>query len=101
MSIHFLLLNCTVNELLEAPSTRSFSKMIISISQNLVMKSQVKSALGKTHATPQEPQYAYSYKSTISFTLIKEEYPPLLYAYSPLRSFTDSAKSSVHIRKNS
>ena len=62
--------------------------------------SQLNSVLGKTHETPQEPQYAYSYKSAISFTLNKEEFQPLLCVYSPLGSFTDSAKSSVRLRKS-
>ena len=63
--------------------------------------SQLNSVLEKTHETPQEPQLAYSYKSEIPFTLNKEEFPPLLFAYSPLVSFTDSAKSSVRVRKSS
>ena len=53
----------------------------------------------KTHETPQEPQYAHNYKSTISFTLNKE-FPPLLSVYSPLGSFTDSTKSSACVRKS-
>ena len=57
--------------------------------------------LRKTHEAPEEPQYAYSYKSAIFFTLNKEEFPPLLFVYSPLGSFTDSAKSSVRVRKSS
>ena len=36
----------------------------------------------------------------ISFTLNKEEFPPLLFIYSPLGSFTDSTKS-VRVRKSS
>ena len=39
MSIHLVLLNWTLDGLLEVPSTHSFSKMIISISQTLVVKS--------------------------------------------------------------
>ena len=63
--------------------------------------SQLNSVLEKTHETPQEPQLAYSYKSATSFNLNKEEFPPLLSVYSPLGSFTDSAKSSVCVRKSS
>ena len=62
---------------------------------SLLFVSQLNSVLGKTHETPQEPQLAYSYKSAISFTLNKEEFPPLLSVYSPLGSFNDSAKSSA------
>ena len=78
MSIHLVLLNWTVDGSLGAPSTCCFSKMTISISKNLVMKSyhhfvtQLNSVLGKIHETQQEPQYTYSYKSSISFTLNKE-----------------------------
>ena len=36
-----------------------------------------------------------------SFTLNKEEFPPLLSVYSPMGSFTDTAKSSVRVRKSS
>ena len=61
---------------------------------------QFNSFLGKTHETPQELQHAYSYKSVISFTLNKEEFPPLLSVYSSLGSFTYSAKSSVLVRKS-
>ena len=39
MSIHLVLLNWVLDGLLEGPSKRCFSKEIISISQNLVMKS--------------------------------------------------------------
>ena len=81
--------------------------MIISISQTLVMKSyhyflSVTSTqfLEKTHETSQEPQIRYRYKSAISFTLKKEELPPLLSVCSPLGSFTDSAKSSARVRKS-
>ena len=55
----------------------------------------------KTHEISREPQYAYSYKSAISFTLNKEEFPPLLFIDSPLGSFTDSTKSSACVRKSS
>ena len=68
---------------------------------SLLFVSQLNSVLGKTHETPQEPQLAYSYKSAISFTLNKEEFPPLLSVYSPMGSFTDTAKSSVRVRKSS
>ena len=66
-----------------------------------LLVSQLNSVLEKTHETPQEPQLAYSYKSATSFNLNKEEFPPLLSVYSPLGSFTDSAKSSVCVRKSS
>ena len=62
--------------------------------------SQLNSVLEKTHESPQEPHLAYSYKSAISFTLNKEEFPPLLSVYSLMRSFTDTAKSSVRVRKS-
>ena len=65
---------------------------------SLLFVSQLNSVLGKTHETPQD---AYSYKSAISFTLNKEEFPPLLSVYSPMGSFTDTAKSSVRVRKSS
>ena len=39
---------------------------------SLLFVSQLKPVLGKSHEIPQEPQPAYSYKSTISFTLNKE-----------------------------
>ena len=61
---------------------------------------QLNSVLRKTHETPQEPHYACSNKSGISFTLNKKEFPPLLCIYSSLGSFTDSAKSSVLVRKS-
>ena len=57
---------------------------------SLLFVSQFNSVLGKTYKTP---QYAYSMRS-ISFTLNKEEFSPLS-VYSPLRSFTDSAKLSA------
>ena len=57
--------------------------------------------LGKINETPQEPQYTYNYKSAISFTLNKEKFPPLLSVCSPLRSFTDTAKSSAPTQKSS
>ena len=41
----------------------------------------------KTHETTQEPQLAHSYKSVTSFTINKEEFPPLSSACSPLGSF--------------
>ena len=63
--------------------------------------SRLNSVFGKTHETPQEPQYAYSYKSEISFTINKEEFPLLLSVYSPLGSFAHSAKSSICARKSS
>ena len=68
---------------------------------SLLFVSQLNSVLEKTHETFQEPQRAYSYKSATSFTLNKEEFPPLLPVYSLLRSFTDSAKSNVRVRKSS
>ena len=68
---------------------------------SLLLVSQLNSVLGKTHETPQEPQLAYSYKTAISFTLNKQEFPPLLSACSPLGSFTDTAKSSARVRKSS
>ena len=68
---------------------------------SLLFVSQLNSVLEKTHESPQEPHLAYSYKSAISFTLNKEEFPPLLSVYSPLGSFTDTAKSSAYIRKSS
>ena len=43
--------------------------------------------MGKTHETPQEPQLAHSYKSVTSFTINKEEFPPLSSVSSPLGSF--------------
>ena len=39
---------------------------------SLLFVSQLNPVLGKSHEIPQEPQPAYSYKSTISFTLNKE-----------------------------
>ena len=51
---------------------------------SLLFVSQLNSVLEKTHESPQEPHLAYSYKSAISFTLNKEEFPPLLSVYSPL-----------------
>ena len=68
---------------------------------SLLFVSQLNSVLEKTHETPQEPHLAYSYKSAISFTLNKEEFPPLLSVYSPMGSFTDTAKSCVLVRKSS
>ena len=68
---------------------------------SLLFVSQLNSVLEKTHGTPQEPHLAYSYKSAISFTLNKEEFPPLLSVYSPMGSFTDTAKSCVLVRKSS
>ena len=65
---------------------------------SLLFVSQLNSVLGKTHETP---QYAYSYKSAISFTLNKEEFPPLLSVYSSMGSFTDAANSSVRVRQSS
>ena len=55
----------------------------------------------RTYETPQEPEYDYSYKWAISFTLNKKEFPPLLSVYSPMGSFTDSVKSSVRVQKSS
>ena len=66
---------------------------------SLLIVSQLNSVLGKTHETSQEPQLAHSYKSAISFTLNKEEFPPLLSVYSLMGSFTNTAKSSVRVRK--
>ena len=51
---------------------------------SLLFVGQLKSVLGKTHETLQKPQYVYSHKSAISFTLNKEDFPPLLSAYIPL-----------------
>ena len=68
---------------------------------SLLFVSQPNSGLGKTRETPQDPQYACNYKSVISFTLNKKEFPPLLSVYSPLGSFTDSAKSSARVQKSS
>ena len=62
---------------------------------SLLFVSQFNSVLGKTCETP---QYAYSYELSISFTLNKEEFSSLS-VYSPLRSFTDSAKLSARVRK--
>ena len=53
----------------------------------------------KTNETPQEHQYAYSYKSPIS--LNKEEFPHLFSVYGLLWSFTDAAKSRARERKSS
>ena len=39
MSIHLVLLNWALDGSLKAPSTRCFSKVFISISQNVIMKS--------------------------------------------------------------
>ena len=61
----------------------------------------VSSVVEKTHETPEELHLAYSYKSAIFFSLNKEEFPPLLSAYSPMESFTDTAKSSARARKSS
>ena len=66
---------------------------------SLLFVSQLNSVLGKTHETSQEPQLAHSYKSAISFTLNKEEFPPFLSVYSLMGSFTNTAKSSVRVRK--
>ena len=97
MSIHLVLLNWTLDGLLEAHSTRCSSKMVISISQNLVtLFSQLNSVLGKTYETQQEPQLAYSCKSAISFILNGEEFPPLLSACGPLGSLTQ-----LNVRTNS
>ena len=41
------------------------------------------------------------HKSAISFTLNKEEFPPLLSVYSPLGSITDTTKLSACVRKSS
>ena len=68
---------------------------------SLLFVSQPNSGLGKTHETPQNSQYAYNYKSVISFTLNKEEFPSLLPVYSPLGSFADSDKSSARVQKSS
>ena len=68
---------------------------------SLPFVSQLNSVLEKTHETSQEPHLAYSYKSAISFTLNKEEFPPLLSVYSSMGSFNDTAKSSVRVRKSS
>ena len=62
---------------------------------SLLFVSQFNSVLGKTCETP---QYAYNYELSISFTLNKEEFSSLS-VYSPLRSFTDSAKLSARVRK--
>ena len=97
IAIHLVLLSKTVDGSWEVPSTRDFSKMIISISQKFgyeklwsISVNQLNSVLGKTHETPQESQYAYSCKSPISLSV-----------YSPLRLFTDSAKSIARVRKSS
>ena len=63
---------------------------------------QFNAVLEKTYETPRELQYAYSYKSAISFILNKEEeFPPLSSLYRLLVLFTDSAKLSARVRKNS
>ena len=67
----------------------------------LLFVSQLNSVSEKNHEYSQEPHLAYSYKSVISFTLNKEEFLPLLSVYSPMGSFTDTAKSSVLVRKSS
>ena len=66
---------------------------------SLLFDSQLNSVLAETHETPQEPQLAYRYKSVIPFTLNKEEFPSLS-VYSPLGSFTDTAKSSALVQKS-
>ena len=62
---------------------------------SLLFVSQLNSVLEKTHESSQEPHLACSYKSEISFTLNKEDFPPLLFVYSPMGSFSDKSKSSV------
>ena len=58
--------------------SRYFSKMIIFIPQNLVMKNFDSSlSASLTHETSKEPQYASSCKSAKPFTLNKEQFPTL------------------------
>ena len=45
-------------------------------------------------------QLQISYKTAISFTLNKEEFPPLLSVYSLVGSFTDTAKSNEKVKIN-
>ena len=96
MSIHLVLLNWNLHQKDHLHLTKSSYEKL-----SLLFARQLNSVLGKTHETPQEPQLAYSYKLAISFTLNKEEFPPLLSVYSQLRSFNYSNESSVQIQKTS